>query len=117
MLPLDFVANRLNELFWILQTLGSDHAQTPTHRPYAHVVRDGPDTFTAVTYVRLIGAPDLTFTPEFSPVPDPWGFSASGFTEIGVVNNGDGTEKVTLRDNTPVTPGNPRFVRIWVDLN
>ncbi len=69
-----------------------------------------------LTYTRLKGATDLTFTPEFSSSPSDAGFTASAFTEVGVQDNGDGTETVTIRDAAPVT-GAPRFARLRVTQN
>ncbi len=75
------------------------------------------DTFVGVTYTRLKGATDLVFTPEFSSVPESAGYTASSSLQISLVDNGNGTETVTLRDTTPVTPSAPRFVRLRVLQN
>ncbi len=75
------------------------------------------DTFVGVTYTRLKGATDLVFTPEFSSVPESAGYTASASLQISLVDNGNGTETVTLRDTTPVTASAPRFVRLRVLQN
>lgn len=48
---------------------------------------------------RHIGASDLIFTPQFSPELAGW--QSLGFTLLGSVNNGDGTETVAFRSAQP----------------
>ncbi len=85
--------------------------------PASRTVVNAGSSYLACVYTRVKGAGDLTFSAEFSASPDPASFTASGATVIGVVDNGNGTETVTLRDNTPAPPGGARFVRLRINQN
>ena len=84
--------------------------------PSTVVVPVSADTFVGLTYTRLRGATDLAFVPEFSSAPAS-GFTDSASTQVSLTDNLDGTETVTFRDTTPVTPASPRFVRLRVEQN
>ncbi len=94
------------------------HVPSTANLPRTLVVPVSADLFVGLTYTRLKGATDLTFTPEFSSVPDSSGYTASAFTAVSTVDNGDGTETVTLRDNSTLGETNPRrFVRLRLEQN
>ncbi len=78
---------------------------------------DAGSTYLGCVYTRVKGATDLTFTPQFSNTPDAATFTASGATILSIVDNANGTETVALRDNTPITAGATRFVRLLVIQN
>ncbi len=84
--------------------------------PQSRLVTVGAGQHAALTYTRLKGATDLSFVPEFSNSPDNAGFTASAFTQVSLVDNGDGTETLTVRDNTP-SGSQARFVRLRVIQN
>jgi Lamin Tail Domain/Concanavalin A-like lectin/glucanases superfamily/CotH kinase protein len=66
------------------------------------------------TYRRHIGATSATWTAEFSPDLITW--QPTDFTLLGSLNNGDGTETLTVRSIAPVT-ANRAFGRLRVTLD
>ena len=68
----------------------------------------------AATYRRRKNLLDVQFVPEVSRDARSWGELLNFSTAI--VDEGDGTETVTLRDLTPPVPQEPRFVRLRVTL-
>ncbi len=82
--------------------------------PASNIVVDTGSSYVGCVYTRVKGASDLTFTPQFASGPEDASFSPSAATILGIVDNGNGTETVTLRDNAPVPSGGKRFVRIQV---
>ena len=47
---------------------------------------------------------------------DQWHSGASYTTVVSQTNNGN-TSQVTMRDNTPISPDSPRFIRVQVTEN
>jgi len=65
-----------------------------------------------ITFTRVIGATDLTYTPQAtSDLTSPW--SDAGFTLINTVTAG-ATERVTYRDDAVISQSAPRFLRLLV---
>jgi glucose/arabinose dehydrogenase len=65
-----------------------------------------------ITFTRVLGATDLTYTPQAtSDLVSPW--SAAGFTLINTVTTG-ATERVTYRDDAILPPEATRFLRLLV---
>ncbi len=75
------------------------------------------ESYITLVYTRRKGATDITFTPEFSATPGDAGFTASPVVQVSLVDNGNGTETVTVRDAAPVSAQSPRFARIRVTRN
>lgn len=68
-----------------------------------------------LTYTRSKTASGITFTVEFSSTPAHSGFAPAPITETSRVDNGDGTETVTLRETAPSV--GTRFARLRVIQN
>ncbi|MDP7105787.1 MAG: hypothetical protein QGH41_01850 [Roseibacillus sp.] len=78
----------------------------------ASIVNDGGTDYLAMTFRRQKNSLDLTYLVEVSSDLSDW---TTVNTLTGTpVDNGDGTETVTIRDNAAVSPDTPRFGRITV---
>ena len=84
----------------------------PAKYPSAVLITDGDARFPAFTFRRRKWAVDLTYRVMVSSDLTHWGEATELFGEIR--DNHDGTELVTIRDTTPVTAPNPRFMRLEV---
>jgi hypothetical protein len=92
--------------------------------PYESVEPDGGNDYLAITYRRLAGgsgttgmgytAGGIVYTVEYDgDLADPW--STGSVVPVGSpVDNGDGTETVTVRLSTPVTVAERQFMRLRV---
>ncbi len=76
----------------------------------------GNNTYLTLSYRRATAPTDLTFTAEINPGSLSDGLWAQGGTLLGQpVNNGDGTQTWTIRDEVPVSPSvSARFMRVRV---
>ena len=86
-----------------------------------------PGDYSMICFGAVVVEPSLsrTFYRQLRPISDCWipealavsGFTASASVQISLADNNNGTETVTLRDTTPVTPATPRFVRLRIEQN
>jgi len=80
----------------------------------ASIVTDGGTDYLAMTFRRQKNSLDLTYLVEVSSNLSDW---TTTNTLTGTpVDNGDGTETVTIRDNVVASHGTPRFGRITVTV-
>jgi kumamolisin len=100
----------------------SNPLQTGTEPlPVVSMVQSGGQTYLAITYTQLNTDPNLTYTVQvtgdLTQQTDQW-HSGSTYTTVVVppVSTGN-TSQVTVRDNTPITPGIKRFIRVQVSGN
>ena len=81
----------------------------------ASIVTDHGTDYLAMTFRRQKSALDLTYLVEVSSDISNWSPIS---TVVGIpVDNGDGTETVTIRDNAEARSDTPRFGRITVTVN
>lgn len=76
----------------------------------------GTDTFLTLSYRKAIAPTDLVFIPEVNAGSLAAGSWAPGGVQVGPpVDNGDGTQTITVRDTVPITPEVPsRYMRLRV---
>ena len=85
------------------------------HQPTAALSSIGSDgTFLTITYRRTKNALDATFTIEGTPDLTTWTALVNPITTF--INNGDGTETLTVRDAIPISAGPKRDLRVRVTL-
>ena len=78
----------------------------------AAIVNDGGTDYFGMTFRRQKNALDLTYLVEVSPDLLTW---TAATTLVGApVDNGDGTENVTIRNSVPVSGQSRSFVRVGV---
>ena len=84
----------------------------PSGAPSGAIVDDGGESYLSLTFKRLTKAPGLRYQVEVSSDLVTW---ARAEVEIGVVDHGDDTETVTIRDNLPlINASKQRFMRLIV---
>jgi len=72
------------------------------------------DDYLALTYRRRRDAPNLVYTVQVSHDLVNWSISTQ---QVGnPVDNGDGTDSITVRDTQPIGASGRRFMRLLVDL-
>lgn len=72
-------------------------------------------TYQTLTYRRAVAATDLTFTTEVNAGDLAAGWQPGGELVGNPVDNGDGTQSVTYRDDQPINAAHPsRFMRLRV---
>lgn len=70
--------------------------------------------YLAVHYKQVLFNTDITCTVQVSDNLTTWN-SGPGFTAlVSTVDNGDGTETVTVRDTTPISSATKRFIRVHI---
>ena len=71
------------------------------------------EQFLTITFRRQPTATDLTYTPQSGDAPNHWNGTP---IQVGSpINNADGTQTVTFRDNVQITPDTPqRFMRLEI---
>ena len=83
--------------------------------PAGTIVDDAGTSYLALTFQRFQKALDLTYHLEVSPDLLTWTESPTLIDLI--IDNGDGTETVTIRDSVPIGPLNAqRFIRLVVGI-
>jgi hypothetical protein len=83
--------------------------------PAGTIVDDAGTSYLALTFQRFQKALDLTYHLEISPDLLTWTESPTLIDLI--IDNGDGTETVTIRDSVPIGPLNAqRFIRLVVGI-
>ena len=94
---------------------------TPTNAntsglPVATVQNVSTTNYLALTYTRVLSATDISYTVEVSGDLLIWS-SGPGFTvAVGApIDNGDGTQTVTVRDTIPVDSATQRFIRLHIN--
>jgi hypothetical protein len=119
----DGLANLLERAFGTNPTL-ADLDPSAAIPPYQSIVPDAGGDYLAITYRRLAGgtgttgvnygADGITYTVEYDgDLDDPW--STGSVAAVGSpVDNGDGTETVTVRLTTPVSAAAEQFIRLQV---
>ncbi|MCS7062446.1 MAG: PQQ-dependent sugar dehydrogenase [Methylacidiphilales bacterium] len=98
-------------------TLPQDASQIPILTPT--MVMQSGQSYYAVSYTRSISATDVTITPEITSdlINGPWLSGPNHLTTVSTVNNGNGTETITVRDVTPSSSNGRRFFRLKIQLN
>lgn len=81
--------------------------------PVSSVTNIAGSNYLTLRYRHNKAALDLACTVEVSGNLMTW---TTGTTPLGIVDNGDGTEYVTVRDNVPVATASPRFIRVNVSM-
>lgn len=70
--------------------------------------------YLAISYKQVLFNTDITCTVQVSDDLTTWN-SGPGFTTlVSTVDNGDGTETVTVRDTTPISSATKRFIRVHI---
>ena len=83
-------------------------------RPRASLVDAGGSAYAALEFRRQKAATDVGYRVEVSANLQDW---EVGDVEVGApVDNGDGTETVTVRDGAPLVDGEQRYLRLVVEL-
>ena len=99
----------------------SDPLQTGTEPlPVVSTMQVGNDEYLAITYNMLTSAPNLSYTvqvtSDLSGATDSWHSGSSATTVVQQTASGDVTQ-VIVRDNTPISSVNHRFIRVQVSEN
>ncbi|MCK4564516.1 MAG: hypothetical protein KAU94_07570, partial [Verrucomicrobia bacterium] len=76
------------------------------------VIKDGGIDYFAITFRRLLCRDHLTYTVQFSANLQIW--IDDHTTVVSIASNGDGTETVTFRSNTPLSALGKAFLRLKV---
>ena len=85
------------------------------HQPTAALTVIGSDgTFLTITYRRTKNALDATFTIEGTPDLATW--TAIAAPPTPTIDNGDGTETLTVHDTVPISSNSKRHLRVRVTL-
>jgi hypothetical protein len=80
--------------------------------PVAHVITDAGQSWLALTFRRRLSVLDIAYEVQTSGDVSNW---TTINTPVGApVNNGDGTETVTIRDTTPWSAASHRFIHLKV---
>ncbi len=89
---------------------------TSASLPVPGVTRIGNEAYLTLTCRRAIAASDLIFTPEINASDLRSGTWTPGGVPLGPpVNNGDGSQTITMRDELPMSAAGPqRFMRLRV---
>ncbi len=75
----------------------------------------GGSRYLTLTYTKVLSATDITYTAEVSGDLQTWASGASNLTAVSSTNNSDGiTQTVVVRDNTPASGANKRFIHLKV---
>lgn len=85
----------------------------------AKIVEIDSDQYSAISFNRRIEATDASYQIEVSDNLEDWDIDPGddSVTTLGaVINNGDGTEEVTIRLVQPMTEGN-KFLRLRISVN
>lgn len=113
----------------ILKYALGGNPDTPANQllPVKSHVEDAGNIYLQMSFRRLIGSgtgtvedgytvDGVTYTVETSPdLQDPWNTGSTFIEAVGsAVDNGDGTETATARVKSPMSPGNPAFIRLKV---
>jgi hypothetical protein len=78
-------------------------------------VSEATENYMTLTYTRNVAADDVEFTPQISANLFDWLDDTDGiFTAVRRIENGDGTETITLRLNNPVSATATLFGRLSV---
>ena len=92
--------------------LGSNPHLPDAAVPAMSILNVSGSNYLATTFRRRTPALDLSYTVQNGGSLTSWGNTA---VMVGSpVNNGDGTETVTYRDNTPISGATQRFLRVQV---
>ena len=97
--------------------LGLEPKQTaaPSLLPFQHFQQTGGIDYLALTYRRPInGRPGLTYEVGVGTDLAAWNSGPAATTELPATQNPDGTETVTVRDNSPANAQSRRFIRLQV---
>jgi len=73
--------------------------------------------YMTISFVERVPSPDLTYTVQVSGDLVNWSSGPSATTQVSVTSLTATTELVTVRDNTAVSNGATRFIRLSVGLN
>jgi hypothetical protein len=74
----------------------------------------GGSDYLTISYEQALFNTDITCTVEVSGNLTTWS-SGSGFTvPVSVVDHGNGTETITVRDTTPISSATSRFIRVHI---
>ena len=82
--------------------------------PVMGTVNVGGSDYLALSYLQVLFNTDITCTVQVSGDLTTWN-SGPGFTAVvSTVDNGDGTETITVRDTTPISSATKRFIRVHI---
>jgi hypothetical protein len=82
--------------------------------PVMGTVNVGGSDYLTISYEQVLFNTDITCTVEVSGDLTTWS-SGPGFTAlVSVVDHGDGTETITVRDTTPISSATKRFIRVHI---
>ena len=88
--------------------------QLPALLPTSSIESSSGQNYLTLRYRRPInGRPDIAYTVQVSGDLINWASGPSATTNVSITSNGDGTETVVVRDNTPVG-GSRGFVRLLI---
>jgi hypothetical protein len=77
-------------------------------------VNVGGSDYLALSYNQVLFNTDITCTVQVSGDLTTWS-SGPGFTAlVSVVDHGDGTETITVRDTTPIPSATSRFIHVHI---
>ncbi len=79
--------------------------------PVSEIQNVGGADYLTITYRRNRAATDVIYGVQVSSDLQTW---TTHVTELSVTDNGDGTDKVVVRDNIPVSSATNRFIRVQV---
>ncbi len=89
------------------------NAQSPEPLIRGFLTSEGGDDYPALSFARLTGSSDVAYFVQTSTTLQNWSTLAG--TTTSVINNGNGTETVTIRSNQPVANAR-EFLRLMVRL-
>lgn len=114
--PLD---EALPGMSWLMMyAIGADLVDDPmTALPAAGFVEDGDGRHLTLSYRRRIDAGQVTYVVETSTTLDGWQWGAGVVGQVGLpVDNGDGTQTVTVRVLATMEDDSARFLRLRIGL-
>jgi hypothetical protein len=83
--------------------------------PASGLVTVGSSNYLTLSYAEVLGATDLTYTPEVSGDLINWATGPGNTVQLSATSSGDGvTERVVARDAVPMSGTNARFMRLEV---
>ncbi len=82
--------------------------------PIVSTVDVGGANYLAISYRQVIFNTDITCTVQVSGDLATWNSGPGFTTQLSDVDNGDGTETITVRDDTPISSVNQQFIRVHI---
>jgi glucose/arabinose dehydrogenase len=111
----DFDHDGLNNLLEYAMGLDPRETDDPARLPSVYFEKVAGQNYVALRYQRPInGRTDVTYIVQVTDNLTSWSSGPSVTTTISTVANGDGTETVSVRDDTPTTGASRRFIRLLI---